>query len=86
MLIRLVTSVSNTNLELASSLASVSTLAVLARAWYSPQGSPSARMPVSVSLTRILRNIPFSEQWLVLLVLCVCVLHVLGLILILLFY
>lgn len=41
---------------------------------------------MSVSLTRILRNVFFSEQWLVLLVLCVCVLHVLGLILILLFY
>ena len=41
---------------------------------------------MSLALTRILRNIIFSEQWLVVLVLCVCVLHVLGLILILLFY
>lgn len=40
-----------------------------------------------LSLARLLRDIVFSEeQGLVLLVLCVCVLHVLGLVVVLFFY
>jgi len=42
---------------------------------------------VKHSLKRILHNIVFSdEQWLVVLVLCVCIIHVIGLIVILVFY
>lgn len=46
-------------------------------------------MLVSVkhAIARVLHQLVFSdEQWLVLLVLCVCVIHVIGLIIILLFY
>lgn len=44
-------------------------------------------MDVKHVVKRILHNIVFSdEQWLVLLVLCVCVIHVIGLIVIVIFY
>ena len=38
-------------------------------------------------IKRLLRHLVYSdEQWLVILVLCVCVIHVIGLIIILIFY